>query len=57
MDALSPVKEVSGKTFPIFLGVREIRESSLTGWAPKDLWKKQAFEPIWLQNPQPDRFR
>ena len=51
MDALSPVKEVSGKTFPIFLGVREIRESSLTGWAPKDLWKKQAFEPIWLQNP------
>ena len=33
MDALSPVKEVSGKTFPIFLGVREIRESSLKGGA------------------------
>jgi hypothetical protein len=31
----------------------EIRkeESSLTGWAPEDSWKKQAFEPIWLQNP------
>ena len=26
-------------------------ESSLTGWAPEDSWKKQAFEPIWLQNP------
>ncbi len=24
-------------------------ESSLTGSAPEDSWKKQAFEPIWLQ--------
>ena len=26
-------------------------KSSLTGWVPDDSWKKQAFEPIWLQNP------